>query len=94
LTDPFWFIEEQHPELKYVTGEVAVLFNTALGQEASYELVMRGEETLVMLVSPGELHATPKQLRDALADFLGRLGGQQLVDEHEGRLLVELAGRT
>ena len=94
MTDPFWFIKEQHPELSAVTGQAFVLFNTALGQEASCELVMRGEETLVMVISPGEWHATPKQLRDALADFLGRLGGQQLIDEQEGRLLVELAGRT
>lgn len=83
---PAQFID-QHG-LTGVVGLIMVRFDTALGGEAHYELEVRDEQLVVEISAPG---FSEDQLHEAMADFLGRLEGQQLLDEHDDLVAIELA---
>lgn len=83
---PAQFID-QHG-LTGVVGLIMVRFDTALGREAHYELEVCDEQLVVEISAPG---FSEDQLDEAVADFLDRLEGQQLLDEHDDLVAIELA---
>lgn len=87
--DPITFCE-QH-DLNGVIGQIGALINTALAaqvQEANYELKMRGDQLVLFVSAPS---VSKRRLQAALAECFGRMGGQQLLDKHDGLIAVELA---